>query len=477
MNKDIQDTIDLLSSYTKPEKNILEKTTYINQVKYEPLRNFLREAYKSPRLELRVLACLLNAITTEKKSTFWLSRSTLENLLAQDKHIKNPTKLSGSTYLNIKNELFNGKLIEETRKAGLYNGKKAPGVYRLSAAHLLGMFDASLGHNWRKFIDDNANESWDSIYINNDLDRAKSKQKSREIRDIDTRLLDTRVKSNSAGEVSSLSFKEMNNEGENEGAQSKPTLSTNNSIPESLPDSSIKLDLEVDLSFDEPLNAMTAEASPKPSRQQNHAPIVTKLENRANTQTPPPNDVQDQPSVKAITFQWKRSYGNDLSCATSQNIKTSIPELVQTLVDHGYSSINPTRISEYVFGAKPTSPKLVSWKTSFAELLDQEFEVITSQVKLSQPKPVDPKSDEPILFTPNDFDSDEAYRLWHNDYSRGTVPDSAPSIVEYYNSRALANSYPTMNTDDLERQYAENLKRMQNEEDLPTDHLFKKESN
>ena len=151
----------------------LSTTTYLMYIKNQEVRDQCRLLYKHNKIENKIFGTVLNAIFKEGKSTFWLGRSSLTKLLAQDKNNNKNNTVNGSLWVDCIIHWTSCGWIEQIHKSGtIYINKKRinhPGCYRIIHTDILQAFDKLLVSSWRALLDEKANEKWNTLYKNNDL--------------------------------------------------------------------------------------------------------------------------------------------------------------------------------------------------------------------------------------------------------------------------------------------------------------------
>jgi hypothetical protein len=415
-----------------PEKNALIKTTYLNQISHEQTRELLKKAYSHTSVNLKLMATVFNAIVTEKKSTFWLSRSIFESLLAQDKNASRE-KLSGTTYKDFIDYAVANNLLEQRREGGIIQGKKVPSVFRLVDAHLLSMFDACCVHDWRKSIDEHACERWDNLYKSTSCDKGrpskspeKEKEKKREKKPNKPAFQEEIQELIASHPEYSQMLAALPLE-ERDLLMAQTDLDTFTSLLKRKVDQHLTPKLAL------------------PEDEEDLFPGITESAPNADFQdTPVPTPKENRPSLEAIIRQWRKQYDN-LSFLKAKERESNIGELIATIKGYGYAEgdISKSAILRACFGTNP-SPKLKSWRDEVsATIEDCILDTYQAPVQIAQSAPA---------AVPVRFNTPEAKVQYDKLVARGVTPAdlNGVSLAEYANQRAYADSFPVMNTSELE---------------------------
>jgi hypothetical protein len=175
-----------------------------------------------------------------------------------------------------------------------------------------------------------------------------------------------------------------------------------------------------------------------------------------NTLTTKETKMKQTYTLSEIVIFWKSEYGTGLECVSSRVMRDSISALCATLRENEITNFNPERVADIIFGTGKLSPKVVSWKGDVIAKLKEAW-ILSNPDKPTIAKPTETKAKYAGSTGPTEnykFNTPGAKALYNKQISEGKEPHSMNgSVVEYYEQRAYACSFPLMSFEDLMKRY------------------------
>jgi hypothetical protein len=175
---------------------------------------------------------------------------------------------------------------------------------------------------------------------------------------------------------------------------------------------------------------------------------------KPNTLITKENEMKQTYTLSEIVTFWKSEYGTGLECVSSKVMRDSISALCATLRENEISNFNPERVADIIFGKGKLSPKVVSWKGDVIAKLNEAW-ILSSPDRPTIASPTETKAKYAGSTGPTEnykFNTPGAKALYDKHISEGKEPHSMNgSVVEYYEQRAYACSFPLMSIEQLQK--------------------------
>ena len=140
-----QNLIETILS-SQPEESLSKLTRTTKDITLLPYgaKEVCTPFYNSTMLEVKILASILNAIFTERKATFLLSKRILDSLVKQDGNLER-NSLDSQSFSKFISWLSDKNIIREVKPST----KDKAAVYELSSPDLIDAFDRLVGQDYR----------------------------------------------------------------------------------------------------------------------------------------------------------------------------------------------------------------------------------------------------------------------------------------------------------------------------------------